>query len=175
MGLIPGSGRSPGVGNGNPLQYSCLGNPMDRGAWWAIVHGVAKSRTRLSNSACNSRAGCKLGPGRGKAREAGRRPKGQHLQPCSPGSLLRTALCHLWTPLLSLKWLKKTALVKEKKDNTCSENQIFKRRELKLLSPPPTTKVGCNSWNQLGTNGGSQIEDTSKLLCKVNRITCLCS
>ena len=41
-GLIPGLGRSPGEGNGNLLQYSCLGNPMDRGAWWAIVHGVAK-------------------------------------------------------------------------------------------------------------------------------------
>ena len=39
---IPGSGRSPGEGNDNPLQYSCLGNPMDRGAWWATVHGVAK-------------------------------------------------------------------------------------------------------------------------------------
>ena len=39
---IPGSGRSPGEGNGNPLQYSCLGNPMDREAWWATVHGVAK-------------------------------------------------------------------------------------------------------------------------------------
>ena len=46
---IPGSGRSPGGGHGNPLQYSCLENPMDRGAWWAIVHGVAKSLTRLSN------------------------------------------------------------------------------------------------------------------------------
>ena len=46
-GSIPGSGRSPGEGNGNPLQYSCLENPMDRGAWWATVHGVAKSRTRL--------------------------------------------------------------------------------------------------------------------------------
>ena len=46
-GLIPGSGRSPGKGNGNPLQYFCLGNPMDRGAWWAAVHGVAKSQTRL--------------------------------------------------------------------------------------------------------------------------------
>ena len=41
-GLIPGLGRSPGEGYGNPLQYSCLGHPMDRGAWWAIVHGVAK-------------------------------------------------------------------------------------------------------------------------------------
>ena len=40
-GLILGSGRSPGEGNGNPLQYSCLGNPMDTGAWWAIVHEVA--------------------------------------------------------------------------------------------------------------------------------------
>ena len=42
VGLIPGSGRAPGGGNGNPLQYSCLGNPMDRGAWWATVHGVLK-------------------------------------------------------------------------------------------------------------------------------------
>ena len=42
VGSIPGSGRSPGEGNGNPLQYSCLGNPMDRGAWRATVHGVAK-------------------------------------------------------------------------------------------------------------------------------------
>ena len=48
-GSVPGSGRSPGEGNGNPLQYSCLENPMDRGAWWATVLGVAKSRTRLSN------------------------------------------------------------------------------------------------------------------------------
>ena len=48
-GLIPGSGRSPGEGNGSPLQYSCLENPMDRGAWWAAVHGVTKSRTRLSD------------------------------------------------------------------------------------------------------------------------------
>ena len=44
---VPGSGRSHGVGNGNPLQYSCLGNPMDRGAWRAAVQGVAKSQTRL--------------------------------------------------------------------------------------------------------------------------------
>ena len=44
MGLIPGSGRSPGEGNGNLLQYSCLGNPMDRGAWWATVYGAAKDQ-----------------------------------------------------------------------------------------------------------------------------------
>ena len=49
LGSIPGSGRSPGEGNCNPLQYSCLENPMDRGAWWATIHGVAKSRTRLSD------------------------------------------------------------------------------------------------------------------------------
>ena len=46
-GLIPGLGRSPGGGHGNPLQYSCLGNFMDSRAWQAIVHGVTKSRTRL--------------------------------------------------------------------------------------------------------------------------------
>ena len=47
-GVIPGLGRSPAEGNGNPLQYSCLENSMDWRAWWATVHGVAKSRTRLS-------------------------------------------------------------------------------------------------------------------------------
>ena len=53
LGSIPGSGRSPGQGNGNPLQYSCLENSMDRGVWWAIVHGVAKSQVmteRLTNT-----------------------------------------------------------------------------------------------------------------------------
>ena len=49
LGSIPGSGSSPGEGNGNPLQYSCLENPMDRGAWWATVHGVVKSRAWLSD------------------------------------------------------------------------------------------------------------------------------
>jgi len=44
-GLISGLGRSPGKGNGNPLQYSCLKNPTDGGAWWATVHGVTKSQT----------------------------------------------------------------------------------------------------------------------------------
>ena len=46
---IPGSGKSPGKGHGNPLQYSCLENPMDWGAWWAAIYGVAQSQTRLSN------------------------------------------------------------------------------------------------------------------------------
>ena len=49
LGLTPGSGRSPGERNGNPLQYSYLENFMDRGAWRATVHGVTKSRTRLNN------------------------------------------------------------------------------------------------------------------------------
>ena len=46
-GSIPGLGRCPGEGNGNPLHYSCLENPMDGGAWWATVHGVGKSQTQL--------------------------------------------------------------------------------------------------------------------------------
>ena len=49
LGLIPGLGRSPREGNGNPLQYSCLENPMDRGLWQTTVHGVAKSWTQLSD------------------------------------------------------------------------------------------------------------------------------
>ena len=65
---IPGSGRYPGEGSGNSFQYSCLGNPVDREAWWATIHGVAKSQTQLSDqtttiqsmSACpyRSRTGC---------------------------------------------------------------------------------------------------------------------
>ena len=64
-GSIPGSGRSrkiPGGGNGTPLQYSCLKNPMDRGAWRATIHGVAKSRTRLSTHACSTIYKNKQGP-----------------------------------------------------------------------------------------------------------------
>ena len=49
VGLIPGSGRSAGDRNGNPLQYPCLGNPMDKGAWWATVHRVAKNQTQLGD------------------------------------------------------------------------------------------------------------------------------
>ena len=49
LGSIPGLGKRPGEGNGNPLQYSCLEDSMDREAWWATVHGVTKSRTRLSD------------------------------------------------------------------------------------------------------------------------------
>ena len=49
LSSIPGLGRSAGEGNGNPLQYSCLENPMDGGAWWATVHGVAKSWRRLND------------------------------------------------------------------------------------------------------------------------------
>ena len=58
VSLIPGSGRSPGRGHGNPLQYSCLENPMDRGAWRAMVHGVAKSRTRLKQLNVQVSLGC---------------------------------------------------------------------------------------------------------------------
>ena len=50
LGLIPGMGRSPGEGNGNPLQYSCLENSTDRGAWWATICGVAKNQTPLTNT-----------------------------------------------------------------------------------------------------------------------------
>ena len=49
LGLTPGSGRSPGEGNGNPLQYSCLENPMDREAWQTTVYGITKSQTTMSD------------------------------------------------------------------------------------------------------------------------------
>ena len=56
VGSIPGLGRSPGGGHGNPLQYSCLENPMDRGAWWATVHGVAQSQTRMQSDSCGKQS-----------------------------------------------------------------------------------------------------------------------
>ena len=49
LGSIPGAGRSPREGNDNALQYSCLENPTDRGAWWSTAHGIVKSRTQLSD------------------------------------------------------------------------------------------------------------------------------
>ena len=63
LGLIPGWGRSPGGGNGNPFQYSCLENPMDRGVWWTTVHGLLKSWTWLSDWAQCSPLGHKLSIG----------------------------------------------------------------------------------------------------------------
>ena len=57
VGLIPKWGRFPGVGNGNPLQYSCLGNPVDRGAWWATVPGITKELDRTEQLSLNSTTG----------------------------------------------------------------------------------------------------------------------
>ena len=61
LGLMPGSGRSPGEGNGNPLQYSCLGNPMDRGAWRATVHGgrgeLGDSLSLVAHFFCSEKKG----------------------------------------------------------------------------------------------------------------------
>ena len=61
LGSIPGSGRSPGEGNGNPLQYSCLENPMDRGAWQATVHGVARVGHNLATKLPRSQDTAGLG------------------------------------------------------------------------------------------------------------------
>ena len=59
-GSTPGSGRFPGEGHGNPLQYSCLENPIDRGAWWAIVHGFEKSLTQLKRLSTQARSSVML-------------------------------------------------------------------------------------------------------------------
>ena len=85
-GSIPGWGRSSGDGNGNPLPYSCLENPADGGAWWATVHGAAKSQTRLSDFTPNF-----LGLGH-KNRQCWRPAPGLQLQEEAPsaGSLPRT-------------------------------------------------------------------------------------
>ena len=82
QGLIPGLGRSPGGGHGNPLQYSCLENPMDRGAWWATVHGVMKSHTRLDRKLtcrCGEGAGLARGPDSARGGSGSRDGCGYHL------------------------------------------------------------------------------------------------
>ena len=67
IGSIPESGKSPGEGHGNPLQYSCLENPTDRGAWQAAVHSVTKSGTRLKQLSMHARQGCQTDSGWGVA------------------------------------------------------------------------------------------------------------
>ena len=86
MGLIPGPGRSLGIGNSNPLQYFCLENSMDRGAWWATVHGVAKSQTqlkRLSTHAFSFEEGVSI-----EKKKEGSRPKSYARNMCLPWSRL---------------------------------------------------------------------------------------
>ena len=65
LGSIPGLGRSPGGGDGNPLQYSCLENPTDRGAWWATVHGVTKSWAQLKRLSTHTQYHLCASEGRG--------------------------------------------------------------------------------------------------------------
>ena len=106
LGSIPGSGRSPGEGNGNPLQYSCLENSMGRGAWWAKIHGVTKSQTRLSDftftftypsgsedeeSACNAGDPGSI-PGSGRSSGEG---NGKPLQDSCLKNFMDRAVC-LW-------------------------------------------------------------------------------
>ena len=83
IALIPGSGRSPGEGHGNPLQYSCLENPMDRGAWWATGHRVAQSRTWLKQFTMHACQRCQKTTWRLEERQgtnsSSQRPKGANL------------------------------------------------------------------------------------------------
>ena len=89
---IPGSGRSPGVGHGNPLLYSCLENPIDRGAWRATVHRVTKSWTRLSSHVCCTESWERQGSNLSRAAKSS-----QACQLCNfrfqPGELERIHLC----------------------------------------------------------------------------------
>ena len=102
-GLIPGLGRSPGGGNGNPLQYSYLGNQMDRGAWWTIVHGIAKSKTRLKR--------LKPHPPRGAGRTMVLQRRlhfpSLHNETCKPGQIPPS--CHFSPLFLTGDMLRNTA------------------------------------------------------------------
>ena len=89
MGSISGLGRSPGGGHGNPPQYSCLENPMDRGGWWATVHGAAKSWTQLSSSAHTAKKrGGEIARHRSKGTDC-------QLRKLSPRDPLYTMVCAL--------------------------------------------------------------------------------
>ena len=99
-GSIPGWGRSPGEGNGTPLQYSCLENPRDGGAWWATVHGVAKSRTRLSNFTFQGLKPCASTEG-GSGSIFGSGTKIPHAARCGQKSKKKT----LQTTLLEAYWI----------------------------------------------------------------------
>ena len=110
-GSIPGLERSPGEGDGNPLQFSCLENPMDGAAWWATVHGVVKSRTRLSAFTSIPGAAPGWGPGQGSAdpwwsllprAASGLGPVFPQRRPALPGCHPHTSLGPLplsWPPL----------------------------------------------------------------------------
>ena len=100
VSLIPGLGRSPGEGNDNPLQYSCLENPRDGGAWWATVHGVAKSRTRLSNFTFQGLKPCASTEG-GSGSIFGSGTKIPHAARCGQKSKKKT----LQTTLLEAYWI----------------------------------------------------------------------
>ena len=92
-GWIPGWGRSPGGGNGSPLQYSCLENPKDRGAWWAPVHWVTESQTRLKRLSTHIMQG-KGGSGQRSSREGQRGRNMAEPKSCSPHSAFPCAgLC----------------------------------------------------------------------------------
>ena len=69
VGLIPGSGRFPGGGHGNPLQFSCPENPMDQGGWWATVHSITKSRTQQKQLSMQARTHEGVGKGTGRGGE----------------------------------------------------------------------------------------------------------
>ena len=87
-GLIPGKGRSPGGGHGNPPQYSCLENPKDRGAWRATVHGIAKSQTRLK------RLGKQAGLGKGLLQVSGQQEPGGCPASCNAQDSPQTSKQH---------------------------------------------------------------------------------
>ena len=94
LGLIPGPGRSPEEGNGNPLQYSCLGNPLDRGTWWATVHIFSKSQTWLSDWTHTETHTC------ASSREWQECKKASG----NPGCLLKASLGAAMLPLLTVYW-----------------------------------------------------------------------
>ena len=131
LGSVPGSGRSPEEGNGNPLQWSCLENPRDAGAWWAAVYGVSQSRTRLKRLSSSSSAG-DLGSVPGSGRSPGERNGYPFQYSCLENSMDRGA----W-------WATVHGVTKSQAD-TVYTHCVMKRpqaRWLQLTFPDPDTRT----------------------------------
>ena len=103
-GSYPGLGRSSGIGNGNPLQYSCLENSMDRGAWWATVHGIAKSQTWLRDWSHTQMGECIVNNGHTLTLIVPLIPQSPFLWWSGLESALITLTCSLLHELCLLKW-----------------------------------------------------------------------
>ena len=139
VGLISGSGRSPGRGHGNPVQSSCLENPMDRGAWWATVHGVAKSQTCLSTHTAHTQIHNPLSVSLQKEGNLDTNTQGEG-RPCDDRGRLLSNVCASQVP----RTAGKHQSLARGKDGFCPRDS---RGRVGLLTPPFKLPGSRAVWN----------------------------